>query len=38
MTRIRLAIWLNRNSLNLTGVMLLPILAAIILAIEFYRL
>ena len=38
MTPIRLAIWLNRNSLNLTGIMFLPILAGIILAIEFYCL
>lgn len=38
MTRIRLALWINRNSLNLTGAAFLPIMAVIIFAIEYWRL
>lgn len=38
MIRLRLAIWINRNSLNLTGLMFLPILFGIILAIEHFKL
>lgn len=38
MTLLRLALFINRNSLNLTGAAFLPIMAVIIFAIEYWRL